>query len=1073
MLLTLLDCLLGNSRSSHSTLACFLGTLIAASAAAQLPPPPLDLDRDGVPDIVIRQVRANPAEPVWGRIVVVSGAGGGGLLSVVGPEANDLFGWVAASIGDIDGDGVPDLAVAAPRGRTPLPEADPQSPPAGGALGRVHLVAGADGSILRSIGVSDFGYFGFALRTVRDFDGDGMGELLISGVHFTGEQTETGPFPLTPFWVLASTFTGDILMRGEGPVGAPFRAPFFPEPAYWKAGQVRGPRTYDFGFAGDVDADGDVDFADLMWLLSNWGGDGGPRSRPNLAKRGDMDGSGAIGFSDLVTILGQFGRTAGDPPLDSDLVRWCWDPIDPCNCAVEYCPIFCPDPDDTVCSGGPCGCCDDPVCCNDPCCQSGDPCSAACGGPCSPGCLQASPCICDPCHPSCGGCGEGPYPCAGNGTAADPCDCDDDGDGTINREDADSTCYAQVCAPGSSGIGHLVITVPARIRLEHEGFQDPTWPKKTPIVWTNTDDDNGNGIPDCSESGPEEADVHVDFEDDLIPVRFAGTFCGTDKRWWIQSPGNLWYAVPSESDPDLRDEVIGEPWPLDDVLQKTVGGNRLRLIVIPPDMLPPVFQGDPRAWSGKIFYEPTDPSPGLTYDMIHLVYGADPLNGGERKVKWTVLPIAALELQVHDLQHWGPQYHAATQAVSLEDEEFECDVSSPQDPDCQGRPVGGAVTDGASICLLRLLGPVEVAAAPLNEMTIAARKRDPGSAQQGLSSLAVGPEIGGSIVPFIEGQPVLPSLPITDGHASASIEASLSGGMAFYVPPESYIDPTHLPPAPPGALPNLAEFHNSSETCLVTFECRIDDLNIPGGRSFILRRPPLVLVHGLWSSAGTWEASVWNESLFHTRLYKVDYSGTADKGYDTNWHKVPSMIEAALVDHRTGIGGIKYAATRADVVAHSMGGVLTRVYISGVARSFTRRDRYVRHLIAANEWVPQDSLSYPPFQVDRYGAPETGKVPYLRSDNFGAGSIRRFLTVGTPFNGSKWAQYICDNWEATVEIIEVVEAGIQLVTDPIGTALKSAEEQHQPAIMTFKSPYQNEPGRARAQMRTQPRVRKA
>ncbi len=173
-------------------------------------------------------------------------------------------------------------------------------------------------------------------------------------------------------------------------------------------------------------------------------------------------------------------------------------------------------------------------------------------------------------------------------------------------------------------------------------------------------------------------------------------------------------------------------------------------------------------------------------------------------------------------------------------------------------------------------------------------------------------------------------------------------------------------------------------------------------------------------------------------------------------------IEEALNDYRTAndgshpqsrsFHGIRYAATRADVVAHSMGGLLTRVYISGVARGFTRRDKLERGWFF-DEWVPQESSSYPPFGIDRFGTPSDGKVPYLRNDNFGGGSIRRFITVGSPFDGSQWAQWVCDNWNEWVEIQELAQAADALRNQPRRALDALIAAQQEPLVVfEFKPP---------------------
>ena len=978
MLLTLLDCLLGNSRSSHSTLACFLGTLIAASAAAQLPPPPLDLDRDGVPDIVIRQVRANPAEPAWGRIVVQSGADGRDLLSVVGPEANDLFGWVVANLGDIDGDGIPDLAVAAPRGRTALPGADPEAPPEAGALGRVHLIAGADGSILRSIGVSDFGYFGFALRSIADFDRDGLRDLLVAGMHVSSENPGTGHLVLTHYWALVSTRSGQVLMQDEGSIESPFRAPDEAPRRFWQAGQVRGPRVLDFGFAGDVDADGDVDFADLLWLLAHWGaGHGAPRAHPDFAARGDLDASGSIAFPDLLALLQQFGRSGGGSP--SAPRHHCWD-----YCSCHQCEAACPDDMDCPPGGGGCQCCGDP-CCNDPCCQSDDPCSTACGGPCNPACWQSSTCICNPCMEGCGGCGGGPYPGEAPGGGypiggpcelEDPCDCDDNGNGSPNYADPQSPCYEHACTSSWTHIGRLILTIPAQIRLEIDPAPtDPEAPRRTPVIWTNNDDDNQNGVPDYADMGGYQSQHTVDFEEDMIPLRIRGSFCGTDPQWSIESTAGMqvWYDAGSH---DLRDEVVGQPWPEVFVRERIAGGKTLRLI--PHWIATPAFWGNPKAWSGRLYIEFSSPAFELGGRELRLAYSAVPNAGGPRQAKQALLPITPIELQVHDLRAWGPVWQSPNGHPAI----------SNLNLDSGAMPVGGAITDGASICLLRLKAPPHANADPLRTITAWSLKRLETSAQQFESPTAHAttlPDFVGVMVTFQDGQPVLPPLPQTEGAYWGGGVGGLVDGKAFYVPPESY----------------TASTQNNAETCLLTLRCKLGSKPIPGGRSFILRRPPIVLVHGILSDPGIWDYEYWNESgtPVPTRLYKVDYSATNMKGFPENYPKVVQLIDQALQEYRSasdaghaaerGFKGIRYAATRADVVGHSQGGQLARWYIADTSA-------YGPSVGRGGGWLSA---------IDNFRAEGDSQFrwPYLRSDNFGAGSIRRFIPLNSPFRGSPLA----------------------------------------------------------------------
>ena len=98
-----------------------------------------------------------------------------------GPTLNnfDRFGSSLTSLGDLDGDGVNDLAVGAER--------DDEG---GNARGAVHvLLLNSDGSVQQTVEInsstangpslSDFNYFGSSLTSVGDLDGDGVNDLAV------------------------------------------------------------------------------------------------------------------------------------------------------------------------------------------------------------------------------------------------------------------------------------------------------------------------------------------------------------------------------------------------------------------------------------------------------------------------------------------------------------------------------------------------------------------------------------------------------------------------------------------------------------------------------------------------------------------------------------------------------------------------------------------------------------------------------------------------------------------------------------------------------------------------------
>ncbi len=149
-----------------------------------------DLDGDGVADLLLGSPFADADADARGAVYVVSGAS----LPAAGPAPDLALGalwgreaetWAgrAVATGDLDGDGLPDVAVGSPgawdsRGEVLVWR----------GAGLLEALAGEGEADYRITGDADGGRFGQAVA-IADLDGDGLGDLVVGAPSLDADAT--------------------------------------------------------------------------------------------------------------------------------------------------------------------------------------------------------------------------------------------------------------------------------------------------------------------------------------------------------------------------------------------------------------------------------------------------------------------------------------------------------------------------------------------------------------------------------------------------------------------------------------------------------------------------------------------------------------------------------------------------------------------------------------------------------------------------------------------------------------------------------------------------------------------
>ncbi len=130
-----------------------------------------DVNGDGCDDFIVGDRDSYFFGNKEGNAVVFSGADGSELFNFPGWQYHSHFGDTVAGPGDVNGDGVPDIAVGTPMYDGAVDES-----------GLVRIYSGLDGALLHEWeGEDSFGDFGFWIAAAGDVNGDSRGDLVIFG----------------------------------------------------------------------------------------------------------------------------------------------------------------------------------------------------------------------------------------------------------------------------------------------------------------------------------------------------------------------------------------------------------------------------------------------------------------------------------------------------------------------------------------------------------------------------------------------------------------------------------------------------------------------------------------------------------------------------------------------------------------------------------------------------------------------------------------------------------------------------------------------------------------------------
>lgn len=205
-----------------------------------------DYDADGIPDYLVGAQFADPGgRASAGEVRLFSGADGSILQTFEGPVANEMIGYSIVTVGDVDADGIADVAVGAAW-------ADGNGVSDGG---KIYLFSGASGVILWTStegAIYEDDNYGINIDVVGDVNADGKPDII------TGSRGADDRFDPAPTrWAAVGEVR--IISGADGTT-----IHYFTLTDNWGNGRIGNSVT---GLGGDVNADGvpDAAFSADFW----------------------------------------------------------------------------------------------------------------------------------------------------------------------------------------------------------------------------------------------------------------------------------------------------------------------------------------------------------------------------------------------------------------------------------------------------------------------------------------------------------------------------------------------------------------------------------------------------------------------------------------------------------------------------------------------------------------------------------------------------------------------------------------------------------------------------------------